>query len=227
MENEREGYAVNEPRTIRVTGKGLIRLKPDTTRVTMTLEGTEPVYAKTLERSAADTARIRDALKDADFAGDDLKTLQFHVQTEYEGYQEEGVYKQRLVGFRFHHELKVEFPCDNERLGRVFAALANADLSPELSVAYTVKDREAAKNTLLAAAVADAKAKAEALTAAAGVKLLGIRHIGYSMHEDAFAVYPVNRSVMAAKACADGFAPEIVPDEIEAEDTVTITWEIE
>ena len=217
---------MNEPRTIRVSGRGLIRLKPDTMRVTMTLEGTEPVYAKTLERSAADTERIRSALEGAGFAREDLKTLQFHVQTEYEGYQDEGVYKQRLVGFRFRHELKVEFPSDNGRLGRVFAALANADLSPELSVAYTVKDREAAKNLLLAAAVADAKEKAEALTAAAGVRLLGIRHISYSLSENAFAVYTVNRSVMAAKECADSFAPEIVPDEIEAEDTVAIVWEI-
>ena len=53
---------MNIPGTIRVTGKGMIRLKPDTTVITMTLEGTDPDYAKTLERSAADTERIADAL---------------------------------------------------------------------------------------------------------------------------------------------------------------------
>ena len=35
-------------RTIRVTGKGQIKVKPDTTRITMTLEGTYPDYGEAL-----------------------------------------------------------------------------------------------------------------------------------------------------------------------------------
>lgn len=218
---------MNEPKTICVTGRGLIRLKPDTTRITLTIEGVSPDYAMLLRSSASDTARFGRALETAGFAREDLKTLQFQVQPEYEGYQEDGVYKQRLTGFRFRHELSVAFPSDNERLERILAALAGTGLRPEFSVSFTVKDREAAKNALLNAAVADAKEKAETLAAASGVKLLGVRHIRYSMNETEFAVHPVSRSVFAAKASADRFAPEIVPEEIEAEDTVSIVWEIE
>ena len=60
---------MNEPRTIRVTGKGMIRLKPDTTQVTMTLNGVCSAYAKTLERSAADTEQIRGVLTQIGFHG--------------------------------------------------------------------------------------------------------------------------------------------------------------
>ena len=218
---------MNRPGTICVTGRGLIRLKPDTMRVTITLEGVESDHAKTLARSSSETERIRAALADAGFLREDLKTVQFRVEPEYEGYQEQGVYRQRFVGFRSRHELKIEFPFDNDRLGGVFSAIAEAKLSPELSVAYTVRDREAAKNALLGLAVADARAKAEALTAASGVKLLGVRHIRYAMNENEFAVHPIACGGVMRKMSADSFSPEIVPEEIEAEDTVTIVWEIE
>lgn len=218
---------MNECRTLRVTGRGMIRLKPDTVQITMTLEGMERVYADTLRRSAADTETLRNAIEAIGFAHEDLKTRSFNVQTEYEGYQENGVYRQRLVGYRFAHELLIEFPWDNERLSDVLNAITGTALTPEIRITYTVKDREAAKNALLGMAVADAKAKAEALVTAAGVKLLGIRHISYAIDENEFAVHPVLYAGAARKACADNAAPEIVPEEITAEDTVTIVWAIE
>ena len=218
---------MNDAGTICVTGKGMIRLKPDTMRITVTLEGKDPDYARTLERSAEDAGKIRDALLPVGFEREDLKTLNFRVETEYEGYQEEGVYRQRIVGYLYRHELKIEFPSDNERLGRVLATLANAALTPDLRISFTVKDIEAAKNALLGAAVADARKKATTLVEAEGVRLGRIRHLRYSMHDSEFAVHPVMYAGMARKACADSMAPEIEPEEITAEDTVTVVWEIE
>lgn len=218
---------MNDPGTIRVTGRGVIRLKPDTVRVTMTLEGVDPDYAGALKRSAADTDKVRKAIEPLGFLYEDLKTLNFHVQTEYEGYQEEGVYRQRLIGYRFRHELKLEFPFDYIRLGHVLAALSSAALTPEIGIAYTVKDREAAKNVLIGAAVADAKEKANALSEAAGVRLGRIRNIDYSLNENAFQVQPVLYAGAARKMSADSFTPGIVPEDVKAEDAVTVIWEIE
>lgn len=42
-------------RTIRVTGKGQIKVKPDMTRISITLEGMYPDYAETLRHSSEDT----------------------------------------------------------------------------------------------------------------------------------------------------------------------------
>ena len=42
-------------RTIRVTGKGQIRVRPDMTRITVTLTGLYKEYSETLRRSSADT----------------------------------------------------------------------------------------------------------------------------------------------------------------------------
>ena len=220
-------------RTIRVTGKGQIKVKPDTTRITISLEGTWPEYGETLRHSSQDTERLKDVLSAFGFERSDLKTLNFNVETEYESYKDRGTYKQRLIGYRFTHMMKVEFPSDNDRLGKVLYALANCPLKPEFRLSYTVSDPEAAKNDLLGKAVTDAKEKASVLTQAAGVTLKDIQSIDYSWGEIDFEYRPMNRMLMADEYLARPMAAEspsydmdIEPDDIEVSDTVTVLWEI-
>ena len=220
-------------RTIRVTGKGQIKVKPDTTRITISLEGTWPEYGETLRPSSQDTERLKDLLSAFGFARSDLKTLNFNVETEYESYQDRGTYKQRFIGYRFTHMMKVEFPSDNDRLGKVLYALANCPLKPEFRLSYTVSDPEAAKNDLLGKAVTDAKEKASVLTQAAGVTLKDIQSIDYSWGEIDFEYRPMNRMLMADEYLARpmvaesaGYDMDIEPDDIEVSDTVTVLWEI-
>ena len=78
-------------RTIRVTGKGILKVHPDMTRITVTLEGINRDYGKTLRQSAEDTEQLKDTLEPFGFERTDLKTLSFGVDTEYEGYTENGV----------------------------------------------------------------------------------------------------------------------------------------
>lgn len=49
-------------RTIRVTGKGQIKVKPDITRITMTLTGVFKEYGETLRHSSEDTEALKDVL---------------------------------------------------------------------------------------------------------------------------------------------------------------------
>ena len=219
-------------RTIRVTGKGQIKVKPDMTRITLSLEGIFPEYGETLRRSSEDTERLKDLLTGFGFERSDLKTLNFSVDTEYESYKDKGTYKQRFIGFKFYHMMKVEFDSDNGRLGRVLYALSHCPVKPEFRLSYTVKDPEAAKNELLSKAVTDAKEKASVLTQAAGVALKGIQNIDYSWGQINFEVQPMNRMLMADECCessmtgAGSYDMDIEPDDIEVSDTVTVLWEI-
>lgn len=220
-------------RTIRVTGKGQIKVKPDMTRITMSMEGTYPGYGEALRHSSLDTEHLKDVLSAFGFEHSDLKTLNFNVETEYESYKDKGTYKKRFVGYKFRHMMKVEFLSDNERLGKVLYALANCPVKPEFRLSYTVSDPEAAKNALLGKAVTDAKEKASVLTQAAGVALKDIQSIDYSWGEIDFEYRPMNRMLMADECLAAPMASEdasydmdIEPDDIEVSDTVTVIWEI-
>lgn len=218
-------------RTIRVTGKGQIKVKPDMTRITITLSGLYKDYGETLRRSSDDTEALKDVLSCFGFARSDLKTLSFRVDTEYENYRDgNNDYMRRFVGYRFNHVTKVEFASDNDRLGRVLYALAACPVRPEFQISFTVKDPESAKNLLLGKAVADAKEKAAVLSGAAGVALKEIQSIDYSWGEIDFEYRPMNGALLAEKCLAEpmdaSYDMDIEPDDIEASDTVTVIWEI-
>lgn len=132
---------MSNTRTIRVTGKGQIKVHPDMMRITITLERLYKEYGETLKHSSEDTERLKDILSVFGFERSDLKTLNFGVDTEYESYKENSTYKQRFVGYKFRHLMKLEFESDNERLGKILFALAECPLHPEFRLGYTVKDR--------------------------------------------------------------------------------------
>ena len=219
-------------RVIKVTGKGNLKVRPDMTRITITLDGQNKEYDKILEQSTKDTERIKDIFEKQGFDRSDVKTLMFDVDTRYESYQsKDKSWKERFVGYEYKHVVKVEFDSDNARLGKILYALANAkDIHPDFRLSYTVKDKEASKNELLGKAVSDAKAKAEVLTKAAGVSLKGIKNIDYSWGEIQFEYAPMRRDMICntviAAECDGAFDMDIEPDDIEVSDTVTVVWEI-
>ena len=217
-------------RTIRVTGKGQIKVKPDMTRITMSLEGLYKDYNETLRLSSQDTETLKDILSGFGFERSDLKTLNFSVDTEYESYKDrDGSYKQRFTGYRYRHMLKVEFDSDNERLGKILYALANSPVQPVLRLSYTVADQEKAKNELLGKAVADAAEKAEVLSRAGGVRLREIQSVDYSWGEINFECRPMDRELKLCEYApleSDSYDMDIEPDDIEVHDTVTVVWEI-
>ncbi len=214
-------------RTIRVTGKGQIRLRPDTTRIRLEIGDVLPQYGEAVRQSAEDTERLKDLLTGYGFQRSDLKTLDFGVDPEYESRKEKGAYVQRLVGYRYRHTMKIEFPSDNERLGRILFALAGSPVRPEFGISYTLKDPEAAKNELLAKAVSDARQKAALLADAAGVALKDVQSVDYSWGQIDFEIHPLREmKMMSAEPICDAFAMDIEPEDIEAEDSVTVIWEI-
>ncbi|MBP3199619.1 MAG: SIMPL domain-containing protein [Butyrivibrio sp.] len=218
-------------RMLKVTGKGNLKIKPDMTRITITLEGQNKEYDKTIAQSSKDTEALKDILEKQGIDRTAVKTLMFNIDTKYESYQAwDKSWKERFVGYEFKHVVKVEFDSDNKRLGRILYALANAkDIHPDFRLSYTVKDPEASKNQLLGKAVADAKAKAEMLTKAAGVSLKDIKNIDYSWGEIQFEYAPMNRDMFCNKIMAPdagSFDMDIEPDDISVSDTVTVVWEI-
>ena len=218
-------------RTIKVTGKGRVSVAPDMIRLHITQSETEKTYETAVKASAEQKKTITDAFSKLGFKKEDLKTLSFDVSAQYESYQaRDKSWKQRLVGYRFVHNMKLEFPRDNELLGKALGTMAAIKGEPEFSIQYFVKDVEAVKNKLLANAVKDSSEKAGALTKAAGVKLGEIVHIDYSWGEMDISIAPVApmmlRSAKMPVGECNSVSIDIEADDIKVEDTVTIVWEI-
>ena len=219
-------------RSLKVTGKGKISVRPDTIRVLITQTARKKKYDEAVRESAERKADITDGLGKLGFDKKDLKTLHFDVNTEYEGYEaKDHSWKQRLVGYRYTHRMKLEFPSDNELLGKVLTLLASCPGEPEFTIQYTLADPEAARNELLVKAVEDLKAKAGVLSRAAGVKLGQIVTVDYSWSEADIASAPMRamslRECKAAGVMDNAIAIDIEADDIDVTDTVTVIWWIE
>ena len=121
-------------RTIRVTGTGLLKVVPDTTRITISLHGLYPEYDDALRHSSEDSSVLREMVFQLGFQKTDLKTLSFDIDARYESYRDDhGDFHQRLLGYEFTHVMKLEFPNDRDRLGTILYTLAHGKLTPEFS----------------------------------------------------------------------------------------------
>ena len=219
-------------RTIKVTGKGKISVKPDTIRLTITQSALYPVYEEAIKDSADKKEFLNNELKGLGFEKSELKTLHYNVDSEYESYQDKNNnWKRRFSGYKYTHRMKLEFASDNALLGKVLSVVSHCPGEPEFSIQYTISDAESAKNELLAKAVEDSKIKANVLSTAAGVSLKEIMTIDYSWGEIDFVTRPVNELMM--RSCIDSELAEesinfdIEADDIDVTDTVTVVWSIE
>lgn len=220
-------------RTIRVTGKGNISLSPDTVRIMITQSSVEQTYEMAVKASADAKNILTEALGTLGFKKEDLKTLYFNVDSETEGYQaKDKSWKRRLIGYRYKHRMKIEFPKESDLLGKVLAVIARSSSEPEFSIEYTVSNPEAAKNELLKRAVEDSGKKAKILSEAAGTKLGDIVNIDYSWGQVEFVSRPVDTLGLDLPDVAEdeyisSIDVDIEPDDIDVSDTVTVIWSLQ
>ena len=217
-------------REMRVTGRGRVFVKPDRIRLMLTMTDVKKDYDKAIREASEKSEELQKAFIGCGFQPEDLKTVNFSVDAEYTGYSDKnGNWKQRFVGYRFNQTLKIEFPLDNELLGRILYALAKSGVKSEFRIQYTVRDVEACRNELLGNAVRDAKEKANVLAEASGVKLGMIMTVDYSFETVDIYSEPVNFRAMKAEACCEdsgAYGMNIVADDIQLDDNVTVCFEI-
>ena len=174
-------------KTMKITGKGKVSVKPDIIRLNMTMEESYKEYELTLRQSSETIKILKELFVSLGFKNDDLKTRSFDINTKYESYKaKDQSWKKRLIGYTYTLHMLIEFDADNKKLGEILYALAHSVITLEISIEYTVSDPEKHKDKLLKNAIEDSKHKAEVLANAADVELGDIVSIDYSWGEISF-----------------------------------------
>ncbi len=217
-------------RTIHIKGVGHAEQAPDRVVLSLSLTAQNKEYSAALKIGSQQVEMLREAIVEAGFNADDLKTTNFDVRTIYEDeeYRETGTkrYRQIFVGFECHHNLQISFDLNNAKLNAAIDTIANCLSEPKISVAFTIKDTDAFNDKLLKSAARDAKHKAKILCAAAGVKLGKLLDINYS-YDEVVVRREVNFEPQAVLGCASDTAFNFQPEDVKANDTVDFLWEIE
>ncbi len=218
-----------DKRTIHIRGIGHAEQAPDQVVLSMTLTAQNKEYSAAMKIGSQQVEMLREAIVEAGFKADDLKTINFDVQAVYDNEEtKDGKstrYQKIFVGFECRHDLKMTFNFNNDKLNAAVDTIATCLAQPKISIAFTIKDIDAFNDKILKAAARDAQRKAKILCKASGVKLGKLINIDYSWselnirHENILC----QESAIADKKSSFNFQP----DDIKASDTVDFYWEIE
>lgn len=214
-------------RTIHIKGTGHVEQIPDQVVLSMTLTAQNKEYSAALKIGSQQVEMLREAIVEAGFNADDLKTTNFNVESIYdsEEYRDGKPARSRqiFIGFECRHDLKLTFDFDNDKLNTAVDTIAASLSQPAISIAFTIKDTDALSDKILKSAARDAKRKAKILCTAAGVKLGKLLEINYSFDSvDTCKMILCNEYIPAEKNSFD-----FRPDAIKASDTVDFLWELD
>ena len=216
-------------RIITVKGTGRVSTPPDQIEIPITLTATDADYGKTMEKGAEQLAALQASLDALGFAPEDIKTVSFQINTNYENQEDDrGRWQQVFAGYRCTQSCRVSFPLDMERLSGTAAALADCSACPDFHISFTVQDPEAVRAALLEDAARNAREKAEILCRATGVTLGALLRIDYNLGRNDFRsgtdVVVDEAMPMLAKRAAVNLSFQ--PEDIRAEDSASFVWSI-
>lgn len=217
-------------RTLTVRGTGALSLKPDTIEVSIDLSSKNKEYTAAMELASKKISALSEALEKAGFEKEGLKTGYLNVRADYEGYNDEhGNYRQRFIGYVCEQNMTLRFPFDTSRLTKVLASISACEVEPNLNIAFTVRDKDAAIDTLLKAAAKDALRRAKVLAKAAGAKLGPIVSIDHNVQNPTFySPTRVNASAKMARFEEDAcFDMGVAPENIELSENAGFVWSLE
>lgn len=203
-------------RVITVTGAGTATARPDQVRIDGTLSGVTQDYASAVRASAESVSVLRRAVGEAGFDMDMLKTTGLSVNAVYRHDKED---RRVFEGFAYSHGVRMTADAGEEGLGKLLEAIMGCEGAPEFHVSYVVSDPSVPMAEARRNAVADARARAEDLAAAAGLTLGEIVTISYVSS-------PCNIATPRMRMMSASMLDGVVPEDAEFSDSVTVEWRI-
>ena len=201
--------------TVVARGDGEVRAVPDMAVVVI---GAEQSARTPKEAQAAVTTAmtaVQQRLTGAGVSKDAIRTTAYDVQAQFD--YANG--RQTLRGYLARHSIEVRVD-DISRVGTLLEVAIAAGGTSVQGVRFDLKQREMLEREALTKAVADARARADAMAAGAGTTVAGVLKI-----EEAGAMpmsEPVMMRMAAAPMMADA-APPVAPGETLIRASVTLT----
>ena len=205
--------APTEP-TIVTTGEAIVRRAPDRAFVTAAVETRAKDPKDAQQKNAAIMTTVQQRLESAGVPRDAIRTLGYTISQEVDWVNGRRVPREYLA--RNAVEVRLDAV---ERTGDILDVVVQAGATSVADVRFDLKDRDAAEREALRLAVVDARSRAEAAAAGAGVTIERVIRI-----EDARQSFQPPRPMMAmAREAADQVATPVEAGDVEIRAQVTVT----
>ena len=201
------------------TGEGVVKLAPDRAWVSIAAESRAKSPREAQRANSEAMSAVMAKLKTAGLPPDAIRTSAYDLQPEFD--YANG--KQTLRGYVARNAIEVRVD-DLARAGEVLDLAVGSGATSVSGIRFDLKDRAASEREALRRAVAEARGRADAAAAGAGVKVDRVLRI-----EEQRASLPDPRPMMMMRSsavAAESAAPPITPGELEVRVTVTLTSSI-
>jgi uncharacterized protein YggE len=226
------GSGVTATNTITVSGQGEVFAVPDTGEFSVTVHEDAETVAEAQETATKKVNDIIAYLKGSGVEEKDIKTTNYNVNPKYEYSQTVCTNNfcppstQKLVGFEVYQTLSVKVR-DTKKAGELLTGVGSKGASEVSGLSFTTDDDDALKAEARGQAIADAKAKADALAKDLGVNI--VRIVGFNEDTSGYPTpYAYGRGGIAMDAAQSVKAapPELPVGENKITSNVSVTYEI-
>ena len=216
-------HAPARPGLITVTGEGVAKKAPDMAVITLTVLREGETARAALDANNSAMGSVLSAMEADGVAEKDLQTSGFSIQPRYSTPSSNKKQPQapEIVGYQVSNTLSVRIH-DLSKVGDILDQSVSLGVNQGGNILFTNEDPSQAMSEARKGAMADAIAKAKALTVAAGVGLGPISRITEQSSEP--HPVPMMRAAVA-KAGDQSYVP-IASGNSEFRASVTVTWEI-
>ena len=187
------------PRHITASGIGRVSVEPDVADLRLGVSVTTKTVEEARATSATSMTRVLEALAALGIARKDIQTSSLSLSPVYDYSTDAN--PPRLTGYQLTNTVAVTIR-DLGSVGKAIDAALEAGATSFDGISFRIDDPSAAEQEARAAAVADARARAETLATAADVSLLAVYAISESGAATPFPVYRKEMAMMAARDAA-------------------------
>lgn len=209
----------HEVATLTVNGSGEARAAPDVAEVRVGVTRQDANAQQAQEQTSQITRQILSALARLNIPKEQLQTTQLTLFPVYADEQAPQTGEPRIVGYRASNVVSIRLT-DLTRIGPVMDAALKAGANGIEGVDFGLREQRPAFDQALRAAVAEARAKADAIATALGVRIVGIR----SVEESSMGRPMMMKSELGG---ADRVSTPVSPGELTLQAGVTVHYRIQ
>jgi uncharacterized protein YggE len=199
------------------SGEAVVKRTPDRVWVQVTAESRARSPREAQKLNADAMSAVLQRLKGAGLPADAIQTRGYELQPEYD-YTPPG--KQTLRGYLARNTIEIRVD-ELPRIGEILDLAVTAGATSVGNIRFDLKERAGAEREAVRLAVQDARSRAEAAAAGAGMKVDRVVKI----EEHRMGIVPPPRPMMAMRAEMSQAAaePPVQPGELEIRASVTLT----
>jgi uncharacterized protein len=211
--------ATDVAQTIAVVGEGEASGTPEVATLSLSVQNEARTAREAIDANSAAMAQVIEAMKRLGIPDRSLRTTGVSVNPVRARPQPNDTQPAPIVGYQANNSLSVTVDPVG-KVGEVIDAGIGAGANVTGGLRFAMKDDAALQKEALDMAVKNARVKADAMAAAAGLRIVGVR----TMTDESGGGVPVLRAEAQGLAAADARAVPVQPGELTLRTRVRVVY---